>query len=105
MEKLLTKLRELGVHIPQDASNWDDAQLTNYAKVLCPYTMTVETVQDAEASHMAYTRKDKSGDVVYSTSAPKAAYGLLLLQIEKGVYKAGDTSYKADAMRFRATNK
>jgi len=104
MEELLSTLRELGVYIPQDAVNWEDAQLTKYAKELCPWILYVEAVEDADLPYAAYSRKDKSGDMYYSTSSAKAALGFILLQLQQKRYTAADTRIKADA-RFRATNK
>ena len=100
MQDILTKLRALGVHIPEGL---DSSALVRLAKLLCPWTLTVDTIQDAQAVHYrAYTRKDQTDAVAEASTPELAAFTLLHMQLEAGKYTAQDTAYKTSSMAYRA---
>lgn len=100
MQKTLLELRTLGVHIPEDL---DSDALLRLAKLLCPWIMTVDTVQEpSQTYYRAYTRKDQTGDVVEAGTPELAAFTLLHLQLKAGRYTPYDTTYKQSSMAYRA---
>jgi hypothetical protein len=103
MEDILTRLRELGLRLPHGLS---DEQLTNYLKVLCPWSMTTAATDDG--CYATTKRKQFTGEENASTSygqtPAEAAAKLLLKQLEAGAYPVYTTQYKADAMAHRAVN-
>ena len=100
MEAILTKLRALGVHIPEGL---DSSALVRLAKLLCPWTLTVDSIQEAQdVYYRAYTRKDQTADVAEASTPELAAFTLLHLQLQAGKYSAQDTTYKTSSMAYRA---
>ena len=101
MQDILTKLRALGVHIPEGLT---EKQLTNYAKVLNPWT--VSTGMSPDGCYATTKKSQLSGDEDASTSygrdPAEAALKLLLKQLEAGAYSVQSTNYKRDSMSYRA---
>ena len=106
MEDILTKLRALGVHIPEHAAG---EQLVSLAQKLCPWTITMGAVG---REHYATTRRntaltkdaDASSYLIYGVTREEAATKLLLTQLQAGKYSVRDTEYKQTAMDYRRNN-
>lgn len=97
LETTLDALRGLGVYIPEGL---DDTQLTNLAKALCPWTMTIEPVGDL---FCASTRRSGKGEAITADSSGEAGMELVLQHLEGKRYSAFDTQYKTNAARMRGT--
>ena len=105
MEDILTKLRALGVHIPEGLG---DKELLRLAKLLNPWTVSTGFELDEEVTatvepwcYATTTSRDRD-NWVWGYSEAEAAMNLLLTQLTDNRYPVTSTAYKQSSMAYRA---
>lgn len=102
MKTTITKLRALGVHIPEGLT---DQQLAHLAKLLNPWTVSTGTGPDGTyaTTKLAQLTWEETASTSYGQSPADAALKLLLKQLEADAYPIHSTHYKQDCQRNRAS--